>query len=364
MARQLGQKGFLEGSLSTEGYWNGTKFVTESAWATDKNNPANSSSRSSSAKSNAPSSPITLKAQKNSVNQTSTISLRYPNNITSEETDYVTFEFFKYNPPFGRSAGEEIGQALAAGNPFDAYQISGSKEKAKPNTALKSIILYMPEDIQSQYGSNWGGAEISTAAVGLSKIVGTDPNNPLTWPSSGLGMAKSKIYDVILGQVNNFTGSSINLDQFMGSISGTILNPNTEMLYQGSTLRTFSLSFKMTPRDDNEAKTIKAICNTFKKAMLPSFTGQAFGVAQAASLITVPDVCQVTYMTGGNLNSYLPVYKLCAIAGVDVNYTADGAYATYEDGSPVSTKLTVSFKEMKMLFANDIDASTSDSPSY
>jgi hypothetical protein len=299
-------------------------------------------------------------------NSSASTSLRYPYDITASETDYVTFEFFEYNPPFGKGQGQGGLDTFSASTAYNFYNASGSQANAKSAKALglESIILYMPEDIQSQYGSNWGGAEISTAAVGLSKIVGTDPNNPLTWPSSGLGMAKSKIYDVILGQVNNFTGSSINLDQFMGSVSGTILNPNTEMLYQGSTLRTFSLSFKMTPRDDNEAKTIKAICNTFKKAMLPSFTGQAFGVAQAASLITVPDVCQVTYMTGGNLNSYLPVYKLCAIAGVDVNYTADGAYATYEDGSPVSTKLTVSFKEMKMLFANDIDASTSDSPSY
>jgi hypothetical protein len=363
MARQLGQKGFLEGSLSTEGIWNGTKFVTADRWATDKNNPANSSSRSTTSESDAPSSPITLKTQKNNVNQTSTGSLRYPNNITSEKTDYVTFEFFKYDPPFGRGEAESVGQTLTSGGAYNAYQTSGSKEKATPS-GLKSIILYMPEDIQSQYGSNWGGAEISTAAVGMSRLVGTDPTGPGTTFSAGIGMGKSAIFKTILDQVNNFTGSSINLDQFMGSISGTILNPNTEMLYQGSTLRTFSLSFKMTPRDDNEAKTIKAICNTFKKAMLPSFTGQAFGVAKAASLITVPNVCQVTYMTGGNLNSYLPVYKLCAIAGVDVNYTADGAYATYEDGSPVCTKLTVSFKEMKVLFANDIDASTSDSPSY
>jgi hypothetical protein len=304
-----------------------------------------------------------LKARQYGVNQTSTGSLRYPSNLTANDTDYVTFQFYKYNPPFGRGAGEPVGQTISSGSAFNAYQTSGSKEKGIKSD-LKSIILYMPEDIQSQYGSNWGGAEISTAAVGMSRVVGTDPTGVGTALSATAGMAKSGIYKTILDQVNNFTGSSINLDQFMGSISGTILNPNTEMLYQGSTLRTFSLSFKMTPKNDNEAKTIKAICNTFKKAMLPSFTGQAFGVVQAASLITIPDVCQVTYMTGNEPNSYLPVYKLCAIAGVDVNYTADGAYATYQDGSPVCTKLTVSFKEMKMLFANDIDDSNSNALSY
>ena len=153
------------------------------------------------------------------------------------------------------------------------------------------------------------------------------------------------------------TGSNISLDQFMGSVSGTILNPNTEMLYQGGDLRTFALTFKMTPKNNSEAVKIKTICNTFKKAMLPSIGGQSFFGSEAVSLLKIPNLCQVTYMRGSKIHEYLPVYKLCAIAGVDVNYTPDGAYATYEGGSPVSTQLTVSFKETKLLFSNDVNLS-------
>lgn len=279
--------------------------------------------------------------------------LRYPGEIDSD-TDYVSFEFFDYNPPFGRGEGGGFDSITAQGA-FDLYQTSGSKEKANKAKDLSSVILYMPEDIQAQYGARWGGADFSTAAVGLSRLTGTEINAGATLQALP-GMTKSKIFDTILKGINDITGSSIGLDQFMGSVSGTILNPNTEMLYEGSQLRTFSLSFKMTPKKDAEAKNIKAICNTFKKAMLPSFGGQSLGGSVPSSaLITVPKLCQVTFMRGGKIHEYLPAYKLCAIAGVDVNYTPDGAYATYKGGSPVSTRLTISFKETKLLFSEDVD---------
>jgi hypothetical protein len=290
-------------------------------------------------------------------------SLRYPEQI-NENTDYVTFAFYNYDSPFGRAEGEAL-NLVSGQDAFDFYNYSGKgrEEGANKNAAkdLKKIILYMPEDIQSQYGANWGGAEFGTAAVGAMRAYGGESARPDVALGSLGGMGKTALYKNVLDQINKFTGSNINLNQFMGSVSGTILNPNTELLYEGGTLRTFSLSFKLTPKRKEEAIVIKQICNTFKKAMLPSYGGQAFGIIKAPNLITIPKLCQVTYMSGNNINSNLPAYKLCAITGVDVNYTADGAYATYEGGYPVSTKLTVGFKETKLLYDIDIDDKGGDS---
>lgn len=353
---QLGEKKPF-GAGSVDGYWDGSKYVPSETWQASPNNPANSPSAVSSFKQD-DSSPINLNYQ-NPVQRTTTGALRYPHEMTIEdETDYVTFEFFKYNPPFGKSKYDsriDFSSVLET-NAYKFYNSSGVKNEKQIKSKLSPIVLYMPEDIQSQYGANWGGAEFGTAAVAMMRTFGTEAGGLPITASSGIGMAKSKLYDETLKQINSFTGSNINLNQFMGSVSGTILNPNTEMLYQGTTMRQFSLSFKMTPKDETEAKRIKQICNTFKKAMLPSLGGQTL-LGESVSLLTIPDICQVTFMKGSKVHKYLPVYKLCAIAGVDVNYTADGAYATYAGGSPVSTKLTVSFKEMKILFQNDIDTS-------
>lgn len=301
-----------------------------------------------------PSNPIIPKPTVNNSTQTPEV-LRYPQKITEKNTDYVVFQFYTYDPPFGKGADQTNSQTpLSASNPYSFYNASGVAQEKNKAPGLQSILLYMPENIQAQYGARWGGADFSTAATGLARIFGQELPDAGTAISSLGGLVKSSFYDKVLKEINNVTGSNISLDQFLGSVSGTILNPNTEMLYQGTDLRTFSMTFKMTPKDEQEAKIIKKICNSFKKAMLPSLGGEFAGVP-VASLLKVPNLCQVSYMTGPNINTYLPVYKLCAIAGVDVNYTPDGAYATYQGGSPVSTQLTVSFKETKLLFANDID---------
>ena len=178
------------------------------------------------------------------------------------------------------------------------------------------------------------------------------------------GLAKTAIFKTELDLINNITGADISLNQFMGGVSGTIVNPNTEMMYTGPTLRTFDLTFKLVPYSKKEAEQIRNICNTFKKAMLPSFDGQAiFGALKAANLITIPDLCQVTFMKGSQAHPYLPQYKICAVSDVAINYTPDGSYATVGDESaPVATQLRISFKETKLIFASEINEN--GGPSY
>ena len=55
-------------------------------------------------------------------------------------------------------------------------------------------------------------------------------------------------------------------------------------------------------------------------------------------------------MTGNELNEYVTQYKPCAITGVDINHTPDGAWAAYKGGAPVATEIKISFKELKLIF--------------
>ena len=76
--------------------------------------------------------------------------------------------------------------------------------------------------------------------------------------------------------------------------------------------------------------------------------------AVEASFIKVPKVCKVTYMRGASEHPDLPTYKMCAVTDVAVNYTPDGNYAVYHDGSPVAYELKVNFMETKLLFSEEI----------
>ena len=47
---------------------------------------------------------------------------------------------------------------------------------------------------------------------------------------------------------------------------------------------------------------------------------------------------------------------MLAVTQVDVNYTPDGAYATYNDpaAQPVSIELSINFQETKINFAEEV----------
>jgi hypothetical protein len=102
----------------------------------------------------------------------------------------------------------------------------------------------------------------------------------------------------------------------------------------------------------------------FKKAMLPKFakgtelpltTLLASPQDIQGNFIRVPNVCRVSFMRGGNLNPDVTQYKMCAITQVDVNYTPDGTYATYTDGSMVAIQLSLAFQETKLIFSEEAD---------
>ena len=73
------------------------------------------------------------------------------------------------------------------------------------------------------------------------------------------------------------------------------------------------------------------------------------------TFISVPLLCKFTFMTGPEPHKWIAQFKPCAIRQVQVNYTPDGTYATYdgeEKGAPVATELTVQFCRNKNSFTH------------
>ena len=139
-------------------------------------------------------------------------------------------------------------------------------------------------------------------------------------------------------------GGNLSIGQVLARERGEILNPNMELLFNGITLRSFRFSFKMTPRDHNEAENIRYIINTLKRTMAPKGSG---------TFLQTPDMYQLTYKKGVETHPYLNMFKQCFLTDMAVNYTGEGVYATYSDGSPISYNLDLSFKEIEPVYAND-----------
>ena len=51
---------------------------------------------------------------------------------------------------------------------------------------------------------------------------------------------------------------------------------------------------------------------------------------------------------------------MCSLQSFDVQYTPDGSYSTYDDGSMTSYQVSLQFGELNPIYANDYDASDND----
>ena len=293
-----------------------------------------------------------------------TAALRYPKDPGIDaNSDYVAFEFYKYAPPFNKAkmstGSQDVEGSTATGNFYDYNQAKSYTKLGDP-----SILLYMPEDISTGFRSNWGGKAMSTVARNAMAAAGQEGFNKLKSAGDSLFKQIDKAVALtgaaaIRKAVQKVSGDSLSNDDVFGAISGAILNPNVELLYQGTDLRNFQLNFKLVPRSDDESIDINKIVHQFKRTMLPSaIPGKVFGGSNPGTIggfIGVPNLVKVSFMKGSGQHPVLPVFKMCALTQVDVNYTPDGAYATYRDGQPVALVLTLNFQETKMVFAEDLD---------
>ena len=223
----------------------------------------------------------------------------------------------------------------------------------------------MPQDLSNEQKQNWQGK--SFTRLGKSVIAagaGGDMSKIGSTFKDVSGNAKAIQTALTAGVLNAIpgVGGNITFNDIAGSTRGIVLNPNAEVLYDSPDLREIGMVFKMYAQSDEEAKHIKLICDTFRTASLPKFGAEgdvSFTSGQKQltgdNFIRVPLLCKFSFMRGGDTNKWIPQYKPCAITQVEVNYTPDGTYATYEDGSPIATELSIKFIETKLIFDNEIE---------
>ena len=307
-------------------------------------------------------------------------SLRYPNDpSTFESSDYMIFDFYNYAPPFGK---DQAGGGLT----YDAYNKSATGltyKDGKGEKKLTQVILYMPEDVSVSYQANWDGKKFGNVAAGLLQSSGRagagnfgDALKDLASTASGsIKRAPTQLgASAVSAIVSGITGESISSNEIFSSVGGQILNPNTELIFGGQDLRTFTFTYKLVAYNQAESNVIKNIISTFKIAMLPSFSADGVKYEDLLKLqgsefdgekpnlkdndqigfIKNPLLVQPYFMHKTGVHGYLPRFKPCTITSFDVNYTADGVYAAYNDGAPVAATITISLTETKLVYAEDI----------
>ena len=267
--------------------------------------------------------------------------------------------------------------------------------KMKPDKDLPTIMLPIPQDLSNTLAAGWQGkAFTGMGRAAIAAVAGGENSMALQKAGDFSGNIKA-LQDSLTTNVLNLVpgvGGNLDVNDISGSTRGVVLNPNAELLYDSPELREIGMTFKMVPKNRDEAVTIRNICNTFRKAALPVWGGdretsynwsegvsvetganaesqgatglRADGVTSdrgglisisSENFIQVPSLCKFTFMKGNAPHGWLTQFKACAISNVVVNYTPDNTYATYNDGSPVATEIRLSFQETKLIFRGDVD---------
>jgi len=298
-------------------------------------------------------------------------SLRYPNEILYQTTDWFSVGISSYVP------GSLLGSSNVTVNATPQNQVTSNPETGAIISSL--IILPMPSNIQDGNSVNYSDDSMNTiVAKGLSAVqnvmtgdYGFNEGNitgsitkigeklsgeTRTFFNSLGGDVKNLIMKGLAAEAVSVFGGNVSLNSFLARESGQILNPNMELLFSGVTLRTFRFSFKMTPRDNDESNNVKNIIRTLKKNMAAK--GQ-----QGGTFLSTPNVFTLAYKKGSGDHPFLHKFKPCFLKDMSVNYTGENVYTTYSDGTPVSMTMDLTFQEMFPIYEKDYDAFSNDASS-
>ena len=310
--------------------------------------------------------------------------LRYPAEALTEHTDYLQIDIERYEAigsNYITSTGSSGRYVVGNARQNRAGGTISKKLSKKPLINAGTILLPIPSNIEDSnnvvYGDSSlnglaaagvsaveagmvdiGGVISGQGTVDFSKMVG-DVKDKLT---TGLGggdkeIAMATAGDVItkklISEAVNIFGGNVTTQQLLTRDTGEILNPNMELLFSDVTIRNFRFSFKLTPRNPKEAQQVKLIIRAFKRNMAP----QAQGGVQGAGnfFLRSPNIFKIRYRSGNKDHPFLNKFKQCFLTGVQTTYTGEGVYSTYDDRTPVSILLDLSFKEIQPIYDIDYD---------
>lgn len=261
----------------------------------------------------------------------------------SDDQDYIKFTMFKYD---GRELGGEGG--------ITKDNISTFKPGKRRLTKLKgSVTLPIQPSITDSNGVEWGGPNLSGPDAYLASLSlgGMNSREGLTGMLSDLMGRVQQDLKTIADTADFKNAIKLYLAQeavgtqgLLSRATGAIINPNLELLFNGPTLRPFNFTFRLSPRSEPEANNVKRIIRFFKQ-------GMSVKTAPSNIFLKAPNLFDISYI--GKSSTSLNKIKTCALLSCDVDYTPDGTYMTFSDGTMTSYQITLRFSEVDPIYEED-----------
>ena len=279
--------------------------------------------------------------------------LVHPTGLGKSKQDVIRFDMMEYMPQqFINPSSGALGFSNAGRQDFRSRSIG-------------SVTLPIPSGISDQNNADWGSQSMTALDIFKADLAVSTLGAAAKGENAGQAFAdaaggyvkflREQPGALKTATVNAFAAAAAGVEgqQLLARTTGMVMNPNMELLFKGPTLRPFSFKFTLSPRDEDEAKTIVSIIRFFKQGMAP--------IRSKSNLfLKTPHTFQLRYLHRGEkedggtgLHFKLNAFKECALQSFGVNYTPTGNYATYQDGTMVSYEITMGFSELEPVFNDD-----------
>ena len=273
--------------------------------------------------------------------------------INGNGQDFLKIDMMKYEP---RELKKANGSSLA-------LKDLGFKDRNMNRTSIGTVVLPIPGGITDQNQVSWSDDKMTAAQIALSDIalstitggVGAGINAA----EGVVGRGQSNISDIKKALSANIAGAAAGANRLLTRQTGAIMNPNMELLFDSPQLRNFTFSFLLSPRSQKEAADIVKIIRFFKQGMSPIRS-------KSRLFLRSPHTFRLAYKHKATQNDkdkdtnepatdhkFLNKFKECAMNGFGVDYTPNGQYSTYEDGSMTAYQVTMNFQEIVPIYNDD-----------
>jgi hypothetical protein len=250
-------------------------------------------------------------------------SITYPS-AGEEDSDFIQFKCFEYNSlpgDFGR-------RGTSAGAPRRLDRIS--------TNTTNTVSLYLPPQLSYADSVTWEGKDMSAKGTGmmfqkLGRYLSNSGGIRTTIGALTTGNARGSVEDRITKE------------------TGQVVNPNTELMFEKTELRSFSLNFTLFARNSDDTRTIRDIIRVFRANMYPVFEDE---------WLRFPKVWNVSYYSrSGDTSEYLFKYFDCALTDFKTDMGNDDEYfIKFANGAPAAITIELSFKELVLLTRRDIES--------
>ena len=319
--------------------------------------------------------------------------MRYPYDIDIAQ-DHLTIKQYEYKRKVG---GELLVNESGPGGSV-AGSDYGMSQKKQPFGKFKGgVILPMPK-VSDSNGAEWGKSDLNVLGIAAAGLAG-GAMNAMTNPTNMLGQLRDKVFNqvspkgdnelanqqsliegllrkqgditgegdettivqetglagksIAVSKLAGVAGIDISADELLARSTGSILNPNAELLFQGPVLRDFGFKFLMVARSEAEAKMIRRIIRFFKIGAAPIDLG-------GPALLRTPNVFQLEYKAGKNSLETVNKFNEMALRTITVDYAPDGFWTAYQDSHPVAVVMSLQFSELRPVYQTEHRNNTSE----